>query len=212
MRIAIMGAGNVGGGLGTALAAVGHEVVFGVRDPDSDKTRVALDAARGSFAADPAVAVDGTDVVVFALRWDAVPDTVAALPSLAGRIVIDAMNRVAGPAQPATRDRRTDHRDPGKSLRAPGHPARPEQRRRRERVLMETAFAVAPEIGLAPACRVLGVSRATAYRHRAPKPPATPRSRHRSPLALSDEERAAILRQLHAARPTASGFRRCVGR
>ena len=65
---------------------------------------------------------------------------------------------------------------------------------------METAFAVAPEIGLAPACRVLGVSRATAYRHRAPKPPATPRSRHRSPLALSDEERAAILRQLHAER------------
>ena len=45
MRIAIMGAGNVGGGLGTALAAVGHEVVFGVRDPDSDKTRQALEVA-----------------------------------------------------------------------------------------------------------------------------------------------------------------------
>ncbi|MGO9180291.1 MAG: F420-dependent NADP oxidoreductase, partial [Candidatus Limnocylindrales bacterium] len=28
-----MGAGNVGGGLAAALAAVGHEVVFGVRDP-----------------------------------------------------------------------------------------------------------------------------------------------------------------------------------
>lgn len=98
MRIAIMGAGNVGGGLGTALAALGHEVVFGVRDPDSDKTRRALMAAQGSTAADPAAAVTGATVVVFALRWDAVPDTVAALPSLAGRIVIDAMNRVAGPA------------------------------------------------------------------------------------------------------------------
>jgi predicted dinucleotide-binding enzyme len=99
MRIAIIGAGNVGGGLGTALAAAGHEIVFGVRDPDSDKTRVALDTARGSSAADPAVAVDGADVVVFALRWDVVPDTVAALPSLAGRIVIDAMNRIASPAR-----------------------------------------------------------------------------------------------------------------
>jgi 8-hydroxy-5-deazaflavin:NADPH oxidoreductase len=98
MRIAIMGAGNVGGGLGTALAAVGHEVVFGVRDPDSDKTRVALDAARGSSAADPAVAVDGADVIVFALRWDAAVATIATLPPLEGRIVIDAMNRVAGPA------------------------------------------------------------------------------------------------------------------
>ena len=58
---------------------------------------------------------------------------------------------------------------------------------------METAFAVAPEIGLAPACRTLGVCRATAYRHRSPKPTSVPRSRGRSPLALSDEERAAVL-------------------
>jgi len=65
---------------------------------------------------------------------------------------------------------------------------------------METAFAVAPEIGLAPACRALGVSRATAYRHRSPKPPATRRSRQRSPLALSDEERQAVLAQLHTER------------
>ena len=64
---------------------------------------------------------------------------------------------------------------------------------------METAFAVAPEIGLAPACRALGVSRATAYRHRSPRPPAT-RSQRRSPLALSDDERSAVLAQLHAER------------
>jgi predicted dinucleotide-binding enzyme len=42
MRIAIIGAGNVGGGLGQALAAAGHDVVFGVRDPESVKTQVAL--------------------------------------------------------------------------------------------------------------------------------------------------------------------------
>ena len=65
---------------------------------------------------------------------------------------------------------------------------------------METAFAVAPEIGLAPACRALGVSRATAYRRRSPKPAAVPRSRHGSPLALSDEEHSAVLAQLHAER------------
>jgi len=65
---------------------------------------------------------------------------------------------------------------------------------------METAFAVAPEIGLIAACRALAVSRATAYRHRSPKPPAAGRSRHRSPLALSDEERSAVLAQLHSER------------
>jgi 8-hydroxy-5-deazaflavin:NADPH oxidoreductase len=105
MRIAIIGAGNVGGGLGTAFAAVGHDVVFGVRDPESEKTRTALAAAPGARAAAAREAVDGANVVVFALRWDVVPGIVAGLPSLAGRIVIDAMNRFGGdPARSTTQD------------------------------------------------------------------------------------------------------------
>jgi predicted dinucleotide-binding enzyme len=96
VRIAIIGAGNVGGGLGTAFGRVGHEVVFGVRDPDSAKTRAALAAAPGSQAATPSEAVDGADVIVFTLRPDALPETAGSLPSLEGRIVIDSMNRFGG--------------------------------------------------------------------------------------------------------------------
>lgn len=65
---------------------------------------------------------------------------------------------------------------------------------------METALAVAPEIGMAPACRALGVPRATAYRHRSPRPRTERRPRHRPALALSDAERTAVLGQLHAER------------
>jgi putative transposase len=65
---------------------------------------------------------------------------------------------------------------------------------------MEAALAVAPDIGMTAACRALGVSRATAYRHRSPRPPVPTRSRRRSPLALSEEERAEVLRQLHSER------------
>jgi predicted dinucleotide-binding enzyme len=96
VRIAIIGAGSVGGGLGAAFGAVGHEVVFGVRDPESSKTLAAIESS-GGRATDPATAVDGADVVVFALRWDAVAGTIAQLPSLDGRIVIDAMNRFGTP-------------------------------------------------------------------------------------------------------------------
>jgi putative transposase len=65
---------------------------------------------------------------------------------------------------------------------------------------METALAVASELGMAQACRALGVSRATAYRHRAPKRSASAQTTHRSPMALSDAERASVLAELHSER------------
>jgi 8-hydroxy-5-deazaflavin:NADPH oxidoreductase len=105
MRIAVIGAGNVGGGLATAFAAAGHKVVFGVRDPGSEKCRAAVAAAAGSTATSPAKAVAGADVVVFALRWPAVPGIVATLPRLDGRVVIDTMNRFDGdPVRSTTED------------------------------------------------------------------------------------------------------------
>ena len=67
---------------------------------------------------------------------------------------------------------------------------------------MSTALAIAPEIGMAPACRALGVSRATAYRHRDPEPKPARRGRPESPLALSEQERSAVLSQLHSERFT----------
>jgi len=105
MRIAIIGAGDVGGGLGAAFAAVGHDVVFGVRDPGSLKTAATLAAIPPAGATSPAEAVDGADVVVFALRWGAIPTTLEGMPALAGRVVIDAMNRLGGdPTRSTTED------------------------------------------------------------------------------------------------------------
>lgn len=102
MRIAIIGAGNVGGGLGRALVDVGHEVVFGVRDPDSTKTLATLAEVGDAEATTPSKAVDGAEVIVFALRPVAVPAMIRDLPPLDERIVIDAMNRLDG--------------DPGRSM------------------------------------------------------------------------------------------------
>jgi predicted dinucleotide-binding enzyme len=96
MRIAILGAGNVGGGLGRAFAAAGHEVVFGVRDPESTKTLAALADIPDAVASSPVDAVAGADIVVFALRPVGLAATVAEIGPLDGRIVIDAMNRFDG--------------------------------------------------------------------------------------------------------------------
>ena len=64
---------------------------------------------------------------------------------------------------------------------------------------MSTASAMAAHIGIAPACLALGVSRATFYRAQQAVAMSYPRRpRPRSPLALSEPEREAILELLHA--------------
>jgi hypothetical protein len=105
MRIAIIGAGNVGGGLGKAFGAVGHEVVFGVRDPESTRTLTALAEIPAATAVSPAEAVVGADVIVIAVRPAGLASVVAGIGPLDGRVVIDAMNRFDGdPLRSTTAD------------------------------------------------------------------------------------------------------------
>src|SRR5690348_14207613 len=72
MKIAVLGAGNVGGTLGEGWTRHGHEVYFGVRDPGSDSVRALLQRcgprARAESIAD---AVRSGEVVVIALPWGA---------------------------------------------------------------------------------------------------------------------------------------------
>ncbi|HTP16010.1 MAG TPA: NAD(P)-binding domain-containing protein [Streptosporangiaceae bacterium] len=91
MRVAVIGTGNIGGTLGRAFAGAGHDVVFGARSPD--------DAARGGAAqvADVAAALDGADAVVLAVPGPAVDGLLDEhATALAGRLVLDAANRIGG--------------------------------------------------------------------------------------------------------------------
>jgi transposase InsO family protein len=54
---------------------------------------------------------------------------------------------------------------------------------------------LAPTVGTHAACRALGVSRATVYRRRRPRPPRAPRPQ--PPRALTGAERHAVLDELH---------------
>lgn len=93
MKIAIIGAGNVGGTLGQALAAHGHDIRFGVRDPG--KITAVVEQCGGRAAAtDPAAAVAFGEVVIVALPWRATLDALSALPGLKDKILIDATNPV----------------------------------------------------------------------------------------------------------------------
>ena len=88
MRIAIIGAGRVGRALGARWTEVGHDVVYGVRDPGDPKV------ADLTQVATPQEAVDGADVVLIALPWAATQEVVSGL-DVGDAVVLDATNPLA---------------------------------------------------------------------------------------------------------------------
>lgn len=95
MKIAIVGAGNIGRTLGRKWTQAGRTVVFGVRDVANQETQALLAEAGGNASADiVANAIRQGDVVVFAIPGAAVAETVAAnAAALDGKILIDAANK-----------------------------------------------------------------------------------------------------------------------
>jgi len=85
MKIAVIGAGNIGRTLGGKWVTAGHEVVYGVRSPSAPGTAAIADA------------VAGAGVVLLAIPGAAAKDVLASLgAALAGKVVIDATNDIQG--------------------------------------------------------------------------------------------------------------------
>lgn len=98
IRIAVLGAGNIGGTLGRKWVAAGHPVAFGVTDPGSARAE-ALRADVGQTVAIGGIAeaLEGAEVVVLAVPGAAVDALIRTHSSnLAGKTVIDATNRMGG--------------------------------------------------------------------------------------------------------------------
>lgn len=85
MRIAIIGAGHVGTGLGNSWARSGHDITYGVRNPAMHP---------GLNAASISDAVAGAEVAVLATPWSAVGDALASAGNFAGRILVDVTNPI----------------------------------------------------------------------------------------------------------------------
>jgi predicted dinucleotide-binding enzyme len=94
MKIAVIGAGKVGGALGSGWAKAGHTIVFGVRDVNKMELKN-LCSRTGATAALPADAARQGDVVVLALPWIVAETAVKSLGDLKGKIIIDSMNPLA---------------------------------------------------------------------------------------------------------------------
>ncbi len=96
MKIGIIGTGTVGGTLGKAWAAAGHDVVFGSREPQSGKVRNLLQETGGKARAGSVEeAVASAEVVVLAVPWSAAQKTLRAAGDLDGKVLVDVTNPLA---------------------------------------------------------------------------------------------------------------------
>jgi 8-hydroxy-5-deazaflavin:NADPH oxidoreductase len=108
MKIGIIGAGNVGGTLGTRWAKNGHNVFFSSRDPQSDQMRALLAQAGPSAKAGAvAEAVNSSDVLLIATPWPATESALRAVGEFSGKILIDATNPLLPDLSGIALDRQT---------------------------------------------------------------------------------------------------------
>jgi 8-hydroxy-5-deazaflavin:NADPH oxidoreductase len=90
-RIAVLGAGNVGGALGRIWLSKGHQVTFGVPDPQKKKRKL-IDGAKITTNKE---AVAQCEVVVLSVPWPAVQDAIRSSGELQDKVLIDCTNPLA---------------------------------------------------------------------------------------------------------------------
>jgi 8-hydroxy-5-deazaflavin:NADPH oxidoreductase len=92
-RVTIVGAGNMGRGIGTRAVAGGHQVEILDRDP-AEAQQLAKDLGDSATALDPGSPFGG-EVVVFAVYYPGIRDAVQQYEDqLAGKVVVDITNPV----------------------------------------------------------------------------------------------------------------------
>lgn len=97
IKIVVLGAGNIGGTLGRKWVEAGHQVVFGVNNPNGEKANK-LRSDLGSRAVIRTTAealVTNPDVVVLAIPGPAMNGTIEQYArQLDGKIIIDTANKM----------------------------------------------------------------------------------------------------------------------
>lgn len=100
MKIAIIGSGNVGSALGKGWLKAGHEVVFGVRNPDSPKTKKALELIPNAVIKTIEEASKNSEVIVITTPPDAVLELIQQLGDVTNKIIIDTTNSIRTKPEP----------------------------------------------------------------------------------------------------------------
>lgn len=88
--VAVIGTGDMGDSFGPRLASLGYRIVYGSRNPESDKLRTLLElTGYGATAATQKDAAQQADIVLLAVPWPAMEAVAQNLGDLSGKVLID---------------------------------------------------------------------------------------------------------------------------
>jgi predicted dinucleotide-binding enzyme len=88
MRVGILGAGLMGGKLGTIFARAGHGVIFSYARSEQKLERLAREAKGEARAGTPREAAQEADAVVLAVHWSRVGDVLNQAGDLSGKVIV----------------------------------------------------------------------------------------------------------------------------
>jgi len=100
MKIAIIGAGNVGGALAKQWAKAGHEILLGLRDLNSSDAKELENFSPKISSHSISGAINSAEVVLFSTPPDAAVAVAKQNPPLKNKIIIDASNSVFKKPEP----------------------------------------------------------------------------------------------------------------
>ena len=93
--IAVIGTGNVGGALGPRFSELGHDIIYGSRQPQRADVQELVSRTHGNATAMlPAEAAAAADIVVMATKWADAEVALKSLGDLSGKIILDPNNAV----------------------------------------------------------------------------------------------------------------------
>ena len=94
MKISILGAGRIGSGLGNKWKAAGHEIIFGLRNPDDPKYKSLR--SDGFKLVTLTEAMEASDIIVVAVPFSAAREVLGSARDLSKKIIIDCTNALSG--------------------------------------------------------------------------------------------------------------------
>lgn len=92
MKVGIIGAGDVGGTLGMRWRQKGHEIMFGIRNRQSRNVQKLIELDKNLQFGEIRETVAFGDVIVFAVPWTSVEETILTAGNLTDKILIDPTN------------------------------------------------------------------------------------------------------------------------